>query len=130
RILPTTCRDTPIFIRMVPGLPAEATAMAGGPLALALGGRRSPWANGCGIPDSVGPSLATNPGAGLLTTMAVGFLTLLAADGFIRRQSTTDMAEVMGVTREGAYLRSSIRLIRSTEQAPLSSFAKMASSVS
>jgi hypothetical protein len=88
----------PIYIRMVLGLPAEATATAGVPSAQALGGRRSPWATGCGIPASVGPLPATNRGVGLLTIMVVGSLTPLAGDGFIRRLPITD-TEVTGDIR-------------------------------
>src|ERR1700723_414131 len=70
----TTCLDTLTFTPTAPGLPAEATDMAGGPSAQALAGRPSPWVNGFGIPDSAGLLPASNRGVGLLTTMAAGSL--------------------------------------------------------
>ncbi len=122
-----TCLGTPIFTPTALGLPVEGTDMAGGPSAQASAGRRSPWVNGFGIQVSAGLLPASNRGVGLLTTMAVGSLTLLVADGFIRRQSITDMGmEVMGGTRESAYRRSFIHLIRFIEHPRLFSFAKTA----
>src|SRR4029077_12326457 len=102
RILPTTPRDTLIFTPTALGLPAEASDMDGAPLAPALAGHPSPWANGCGIPVSAGLLPATNLGVGLLTTMAAGFLMPLVADGFIRRPPFMD-SEAMEVSQESVF---------------------------
>jgi hypothetical protein len=69
---------------------------------------------------------ATNPGAGLRTTMAAGSLTPLAADGFTLLQRITDTE----ATHAGVFRPSSIRLTRSIGPQPLFSSGKMASSVS
>ena len=101
--------------------------MAGVPSAQASAGRRSLPGNGYGTPVSAGLLRASNRGVGLLTTMAAGSLTLPVADGFIRRQSITDMdMEVMGGTRESAYRRSCIHLVRFIGHPRLFSFAKTA----
>src|SRR5512137_1821112 len=79
RILPTMLRDMPISTLTALGFPAEGSDMDGAPLARISVGRRSPWGNGCGIPDLAGLWPATSPGVGLPITTAAGSLMILAA---------------------------------------------------